>query len=64
MLKKRIIPVLLINNNSIVKTIRYKNPRIVGDAISAVKIFNQRMADELIILDIGEQYGSTFRNQS
>jgi len=63
MLKKRIIPVLLINNNSIVKTIKYKNPRIVGDIISAVKVFNQRMADELIILNIGKQYGSEFNKK-
>ena len=58
MLKKRIIPVLLINKNSIVKTINFENPRIVGDIISAVKVFDKRQADELIILDIGKKYNS------
>ena len=58
MLKKRIIPVLLINNNSLVKTVNFQNPRIVGDIISAVKIFDKRKADELIILDIGKRFNS------
>ena len=56
MLKRRIIPILLINSNSLVKTVNFKNPRVVGDIISAVKIFDKRKADELIILDIGKKY--------
>ena len=58
MLKKRIIPVLLINNNSLVKTVNFENPRVVGDIISAVKVFDKRKADELIILDIGKKYNN------
>lgn len=58
MLKKRIIPVLLINSNSLVKTVNFKNPRVVGDIISAVKVFDKRKADELIILDIGKKYSN------
>jgi len=52
MLKVRIIPTILISNSSVVKTIQYKNPRIVGDAISTIKVFSKRMADEMIIVDI------------
>ena len=52
MLKVRIIPSLLIKGSSVVKTTKYSNPRIVGDAISTVKVFSKRLADEMIIVDI------------
>ncbi len=52
MLKKRIIPILLIKNGSIVKTVKFQNPRIVGDIRSTVQIFKNRLADELCIVDI------------
>ena len=52
MLKKRIIPILLIKNGSIVKTVKFQNPRIVGDVRSTVQIFKNRLADELCIVDI------------
>ena len=52
MLKVRIIPMILIKNNSVVKTIKYNNPRIVGDAVSTIKVFSKRFADEMIIVDI------------
>lgn len=48
----RVIPVLLLQNNGLVKTARFKNPVYVGDPINAVKIFNEKRADELIFLDI------------
>ncbi len=50
--RPRIIPVLLIDHNRLVKTIRFNNPNYLGDPINAVKIFNEKMADELCILDI------------
>tara|TARA_B100001765_G_C19489394_1_gene333093 strand:+ start:658 stop:1413 length:756 start_codon:yes stop_codon:yes gene_type:complete len=53
MLKIRIIPLIQLLGSSVVKTIKFSNPRVVGDAISTVKIFNKRMADEMIIVDIG-----------
>ena len=53
MLKIRIIPLIQLLGSSVVKTIQFANPRVVGDAISTVKIFNKRMADEMIIVDIG-----------
>jgi cyclase len=52
MLRPRIIPSLLIQNNGLVKTINFKNPKYVGDPINAVKIFNEKAVDELAIFDI------------
>lgn len=43
---------LLLENNSLVKTIKFKNPKYIGDPINAVKIFNDLMADEIVLLDI------------
>jgi imidazole glycerol-phosphate synthase subunit HisF len=52
MLKTRIIPVLLLKDNSIVKTVKFKEPRVVGDAVATVKVFAARKADEMIVVDI------------
>jgi imidazole glycerol-phosphate synthase subunit HisF len=52
MLRPRIIPCLLIKDKGLVKTVNFKNPRYVGDPINAVKIFNEKEVDELIVLDI------------
>lgn len=52
MLRPRIIPCLLIQDNGLVKTVRFKDAKYVGDPINAVKIFNEKEADELIVLDI------------
>lgn len=52
MLRPRIIPCLLISNGGLVKTVKFKKPKYVGDPINAVKIFNEKKADELIVLDI------------
>lgn len=52
MLKIRVIPSLLIKNRGLVKTERFKNGRYVGDPINAIKIFNDKEADELVVLDI------------
>ena len=52
MLKSRIIPCLLIHNKGLVKTVKFKEPKYVGDPINAVKIFNEKEVDELIVLDI------------
>lgn len=53
MLRRRVIPVLLLNGRGgLVKTQRFKNPRYVGDPINAVKIFNEKEVDELVLLDI------------
>ncbi len=52
MISARIIPVLLLKDGGLVKTIQFKNPTYVGDPINAVKIFNDKEVDELIFLDI------------
>lgn len=52
MLRPRIIPSLLIQNNGLVKTVNFKNPKYVGDPINAVRIFNDKGVDELAIFDI------------
>ena len=52
MLRPRIIPSLLLQDNGLVKTVNFKNPKYVGDPINAVKIFNEKEVDELAIFDI------------
>jgi imidazole glycerol-phosphate synthase subunit HisF len=48
----RIIPSLLLIEGELYKTTQFKNPRYIGDPINAVKIFNEKEVDELILLDI------------
>ena len=52
MLQNRLIPALTIDDSSLVKTIKFRNPRYVGDPLNAVKIFNEKEVDELMFLDI------------
>ena len=52
MLYPRIIPVLLVRDKGLVKTVNFKNHKYVGDPINAVRIFNEKEADEMIVLDI------------
>lgn len=52
MLRPRIIPSLLIHKGGLVKTFQFKNSKYIGDPINAVRIFNEKMVDEIIILDI------------
>ena len=52
MLKPRIIPCLLVSDKGLVKTVNFKNPKYVGDPINAVRIFNEKRVDELMVLDI------------
>jgi len=48
----RVIPVLLIYKNGLTKTIKFKQHKYVGDPINAVKIFNEKEVDEIVVLDI------------
>ncbi len=52
MLRSRIIPCLLVHKKGLVKTVGFKDAKYVGDPINAVKIFNEKEVDELIVLDI------------
>jgi cyclase len=51
-LRARLIPLLLLKGRGLYKTIKFKGATYIGDPINAVKIFNDKAADELIILDI------------
>lgn len=55
----RIIPALLLMNNGLYKTTRFKNPKYVGDPINTVKIFNEKGADEIVLLDIAATRGKS-----
>ena len=50
--RKRVIPVLLLQGEGLVKTVNFKNPKYVGDAVNSVKIFNDKEVDELALIDI------------
>jgi cyclase len=52
MFRPRVIPVLLLRNNGLVKTVKFDKYKYIGDPINAVRIFNDLEADELIFLDI------------
>jgi len=52
MYRPRIIPVLLLQNKGLVKSVKFKNHRYIGDPINAVRIFNDLKADELVFIDI------------
>lgn len=52
MLRPRVIPCLLVHNKGLVKTVQFKDPKYVGDPINAVRIFNEKESDELMVIDI------------
>ncbi len=52
MIRTRIIPALLLSDDSLVKTVRFRNPTYVGDPANTVRIFNELEVDELLFLDI------------
>lgn len=52
MLRPRVIPCLLVHNKGLVKTVKFASPKYVGDPINAVKIFNEKEVDEIVVLDI------------
>lgn len=52
MLRPRVIPCLLVHDRGLVKTVGFASPKYVGDPINAVKIFNEKEVDEIVVLDI------------
>ncbi|NMY95220.1 imidazole glycerol phosphate synthase subunit HisF [Pseudomonas proteolytica] len=52
MLSHRVIPALLLSNSGLVKTQRFSSAKYVGDPINAIRIFNDKEVDELVVLDI------------
>lgn len=59
MLRPRLIPCLLIQKRGLVKTVRFRDPKYIGDPINAVRIFNEKEVDELFIMDIDATVGGT-----
>jgi len=49
----RVIPVLLLERGKLVKTVKFQDPAYVGDPINALRIFNDKEVDEVLVLDIG-----------
>lgn len=49
---KRIMPCLLYDGHGLVKTVQFKNPQYIGDPLNAIRIYNEKEVDELVILDI------------
>ena len=56
MIRQRVIPALLLENNALVKTINFTKPYYIGDPINTVRIFNDLFVDELMILNINLDY--------
>lgn len=52
MLKIRVMPCLQIKDGKLVKTVKFRNPNYVGDPVNAVKIYNDKEVDELVLIDI------------
>jgi cyclase len=52
MLRPRIIPCLLVHNGGLVKTVAFDKPKYVGDPLNAVRIFNEKEVDEIMVVDI------------
>jgi imidazole glycerol-phosphate synthase subunit HisF len=52
MLKHRVIPCLLLRDGGLVKTLKFGKPKYVGDPVNAIRIFNEKEVDELMVLDI------------
>jgi cyclase len=50
--KTRVIPVLLLSGKGLVKTVKFKDPKYIGDPINSVRIFNEKEVDELVFLDV------------
>lgn len=59
MLYPRIIPCLLVHKKGLVKTTKFSSAKYVGDPINAVRIFNEKEVDELIVLDIDASVNGT-----
>ncbi|MBX3260970.1 MAG: AglZ/HisF2 family acetamidino modification protein [Labilithrix sp.] len=52
MLDVRVIPVLLLRRHGLVKTVRFRDARYVGDPINVVRIFNQKEVDEILLTEV------------
>ena len=60
MLRPRLIVSLLLSENALIKTKQFDNSKYIGDPINAVKIFNEKSVDELLIVDINKSRENKF----
>ena len=56
------IPVLLLKESGLVKTVKFSNARYIGDPLNAVRIFNEKEVDELVVMDIDASLNSVGPN--
>lgn len=52
MLNSRILPLLLLDEGRLVKTVNFEHPKYVGDPLNTFRIFNEKEVDEILLLDI------------
>ena len=52
MIRPRVIPALLLKGQGLIKTVKFKDPKYLGDPINIVRIFNDKEVDEIVLLDI------------
>ena len=64
MFKPRIIPVILISNQKVVKSIKFKKRIYIGDPLNTIKLFNDKEVDEIIVLDIDSSKKNIYPNFS
>ena len=64
MLRPRLIPCLLIHKGGLVKTIKFGEPKYVGDPLNAVRIFNEKEVDELMVVDIDASRNGAAPNEA
>src|SRR5688572_959548 len=67
MRRVRVIPVLLLQQGGLYKTVKFAKPAYIGDPVNAVKIFNEKEVDEILVLDIQasrQQYAPDFSKLS
>jgi imidazole glycerol-phosphate synthase subunit HisF len=50
--RARVVPCLLLSGHGLVKTKKFKDPTYVGDPVNAARIFSEKEADEIFVLDI------------
>lgn len=60
----RVIPVLLVSDGYLVKPVKFRGDKYIGDPINAVRIFNEKQVDELVICDIDATVKGTGANYS
>lgn len=51
--RARVFPALLLNNGKFVKTVKFREEKYLGDPINALRVFNKKRVDEMIIIDYG-----------